>query len=156
MPPVPSIAKLLALVLLFTWPGASLAVDPALREARELATRFAEGWNAHDAASFGALMAMDADWVTASGIRLRGRDKIQAYLAEEHATWAKRTSMRTLNIHVRALNAKMAIVLFEWEIATPDEGGGAPSVARGNNLFVAIDDNGWIIVSGQVARARTP
>lgn len=100
-------------------------------------------------------MAADADWVTASGIRLRGRDRIQAYLADEHATWAKRTSMRALNIHVRPLNAKAAIVLFEWEIATPGEDGGAPSVARGNNLFVAFDDNGWIIVSGQVARART-
>jgi len=156
MPQVPSVTKLLALVLLFTWPDASVAGEPALREARELATRFVEGWNAHNAASFGALMAVDADWVTASGIRLRGRDKIQDYLAGEHATWAKRTSMRALNIHVRPLNAKAAIVHFEWEIATPGEGGGAPSVARGNNLFVAVDDNGWIIVSGQVARARTP
>ena len=98
-------------------------------------------------------MAEDADWVTASGIRLRGRDRIQAYLSEEHATWAKRTSMSAKNIHVRPLDGKTAIVLFEWEISTPNEGGGS-SVSRGNNLFVVTCDKHWTIVSGQVARAR--
>jgi len=155
MPQVPSAPRLVTLILLFGWLGASTAGESAPRDARELATRFAAAWNAHDAASFGVLMAPDADWVTASGIRLRGRDKIQAYLADEHATWARHTSMRAMNIHVRPLSAHTAIVLFEWEIATPGEGGAAPSVARGNNLFVAVDDHGWTIVSGQVARARS-
>ena len=154
MPQVPSLTKLLALTLLFTWQGVSVADEPP-RDARELATRFAEAWNDHDAASFGALMAVDADWVTASGLRLRGRDKIQAYLAEEHSTWAKHTSMRAKNISVRPLTAKTAIVLFEWEIETPGDAGGAPSVARGNNMFVASYDSHWTIVAGQVARART-
>jgi uncharacterized protein (TIGR02246 family) len=148
------LTKLFALVLLCGWPIASMSAQGP-RDAREVATRFVEAWNAHDAEAFGALTAMDADWVTASGIRLLGRDKIQAYLADEHATWARKTTMKALNIHVRPLGAKTAIVLLEWEIATPAEAGAAASVARGNNLFVAIDDNGWIIVAGQVARART-
>jgi len=133
----------------------SAAGEAPTHEAGALVTRFVAAWNAHDAPAFGALMATDADWVTASGVRLRGRDKIQAYLAEEHASWAKQTTMRAVNIHVRPLNRTSAVVLFEWEIATPGEEGGAPSVARGNNLFVAADDKGWSIVSGQVARART-
>jgi hypothetical protein len=33
--------------------------------------------------------------------------------------------------------------------------GGAPTVARGDNLFVAVDDKRGIMVAGQVARART-
>ena len=76
-------------------------------------------------------------------------------LPKNIATWAKPTSMRAMNIHVRPMNNKTAVVLFEWEIATPGKEGGAPSVARGNNLFVAVDDKGWTIVAGQVARART-
>ena len=100
-------------------------------------------------------MATDADWVTASGIRLRGRDKIQAYLAEEHATWAKPTSMRAIEHPGASDEQQDGSRPFEWEIATPGKEGGAPSVARGNNLFVAVDDKGWIIVAGQVARART-
>ena len=125
------------------------------RDVREVVTRFVEAWNSHDFAKFGALVAKDADWVTASGSRLQGRDRIQGYLADEHATWAKQTTMKSLNIHVRPLDVKTAIVFFEWEIATPGEAGAAPSVARGNNLFVAVDDNGWTIIAGQVARART-
>jgi len=101
-------------------------------------------------------MAEDADWVTASGLRLRGREKIRAYLSEEHATWAKRTRMQASNIHVRPLDERTSIVFFEWVITTPGEGDSKPSVARGNNLFVATDDHGWAIVSGQVARIRTP
>ena len=100
-------------------------------------------------------MAEDADWVTASGLRLRGRAKIQGYLAEEHSTWAKRTTMQASNIHVRPLNAKISIVSFEWTITTPGEEGSMPSIARGNNLFVATNEKGWTVVSGQVARART-
>ena len=153
MSQVPALTKLLALILC-TWAGAFVSAAAPTRDADELATRFVAAWNAHDPASFAALMATDADWVTASGIRLRGRDKIEAFLAEEHATWAKPTTMQAMNIHVRRLNSKTAIVLFEWEIATPGAGSGAPTVSRGNNLFVAVDDGGWTIVSGQVARAR--
>lgn len=120
-----------------------------------LASRFVDAWNAHDSVAFAKLMAEDADWVTASGLRLRGRENIRAYLSEEHATWAKRTSMQAMHVHVRPLNEKTSIVSFEWTITTPGEEGGPPSVARGNNLFVTVDEKGWLIVSGQVARVRT-
>ena len=153
MPQVRS--KLLTGVLLFTWACLSAAGDPP-RNAGELATRFVEAWNAHDPAAFGALMAEDADWVTASGVRLRGRERIQAYLSEEHASWAKRTNMRAINIRVRPMNEKTSIVLFEWEIASPGEGAGVSTVSRGNNLFVAVHDTHWTIVAGQVARGRAP
>jgi uncharacterized protein (TIGR02246 family) len=147
--------KLLALVLVGTWSCASNPGETPARGAGDVATRFVAAWNAHDPPAFGALMAADADWVTASGIRLRGRDRIQAYLADEHATWAKPTSMRAMNIQVRALNPKSAVILFEWAIETPAKDGGASSITRGNNLFVAANENGWTIVAGQVARART-
>ena len=151
---VPWFIKLPALLLWFACAPASSAGElPA--DARSLATLFVDAWNSHDAASFAVLLADDADWVTASGLRLNGRESIRAYLSVEHATWAKRTRMQASNIQVRALNENTSIVSFEWAIATPGEGGGKPSVARGNNLFVAIDKKGWVIISGQVARVRT-
>jgi uncharacterized protein (TIGR02246 family) len=146
--------RLLALALLLACPATSVPAEGPSENADVLAMRFVEAWNRHDPAAFGALMATNADWVTASGLRLSGRDKIQAYLADEHATWAKTTTMRALNVHVRPIGDKSAVVLFDWEIATPAQEGGAPSVARGNNLFVAIQARGWTIVSGQVARKR--
>jgi uncharacterized protein (TIGR02246 family) len=134
----------------------SLASEKPAGDAKDLATRFVAAWNTHDAAAFGALMAVDADWVTASGIRLAGRDRIQAYLGEEHSTWAKHTIMRASNIRVRALDAKTAVVLFEWEIETPGNEGAAPTISRGNNLFVVAHETRWSIVAGQVARTRAP
>jgi uncharacterized protein (TIGR02246 family) len=150
-----TLTRLLAMILFCTGPVVLASDQAGTGEAEGLVARFVTAWNAHEPAAFAVLMAADADWVTASGIRLRGRDRIQAYLAEEHATWARPTSMRAMNIHVRRLDRVTAIVLFEWEIVTPGKDGGTPSVARGNNLFVASHDKGWTIVAGQVARART-
>jgi uncharacterized protein (TIGR02246 family) len=154
MPRIAAFPRLLAVAMLFAWPATSTPSEGTLKEADSLATRFVAAWNSHDVTAFAVLMAPDADWVTASGLRLAGRDKIQAYLADEHATWAKTTTMRATNIHVRALSRNSAVVLFDWEIETPAEGGGAPSVARGNNQFVAVKNGAWIIASGQVARKR--
>lgn len=120
--------------------------------ADEVATRFVAAWNAHDADALGKLIAADADWVTASGLRLHGRPDIQKYLAKEHETWAQSTRMRVVSIHVRALANDSASVFLEWELMERRETGGV-SARRGNNLFVAtLAGAEWIIVAGQVAR----
>jgi uncharacterized protein (TIGR02246 family) len=142
----------LAVVLLCVWPASSLSMS-ATPNAGDLLAGFVAAWNSHDAAAFGHLMAADADWVTASGKRLHGREQIVKFLAGEHSTWAKTTTMRTRSIHMRMLDAKTAVLMLEWEIVTPGDAGAAPAVARGNNVFVARENNGWLIVAGQVARA---
>jgi uncharacterized protein (TIGR02246 family) len=118
----------------------------------ELVAQFVAAWNAHDAPAFGKLFASDADWVTASGKRLHGRDAIVAYLGEEHASWARATRMQSAQVHVRRVDEATAAVFFEWQIAAPNpEANAAPR--RGNNLFVAArTPEGWTIVAGQVAR----
>jgi ketosteroid isomerase-like protein len=45
---------------------------------------FPEAWNRHDMDAFGALFAPDADFVTVTGNRLKGRDSIQLYHAFVH------------------------------------------------------------------------
>ena len=119
----------------------------------DLLVGFVAAWNTHNPKAFGDLMASDADWVTASGKRLRGRELIVGFLAAEHSSWAKHTIMRTRSTHVRMLDQKTAVLMLEWEILTPGENGAAPTVARGNNVFVALQERGWLIVAGQVARA---
>lgn len=142
--------KHLLLAVLAAWSLTALAQEPAAPE--DVARRFIAAWNAHDAQSLGKLIAADADWVTASGLRLQGRPDIQEYLAKEHETWARRTNMRVVSIHVRTLAADSAGVFVEWELMERKETGGA-SARRGNNLFVVTrSDAEWIIVAGQVAR----
>jgi len=145
-------AKLLALVA-FAWIGVATG-QSSPPGAESAVTRFVEAWNEHDSARFAALFAADADWVTASGARLRGREAIHGYLASEHAGWAKHTRMRPTNVHVRSLGTATASVFFEWEIAEVTADAKSPMAARrGNNLFVvAKEGDGWIIVAGQVAR----
>jgi len=143
----------LALVFMLAWPAAPLhaQTEPG---ADEVAKRFVAAWNEHDAPAFGQLLAADADWVTASGLRLHGRAKVQEFLAKEHSTWARTTSMRVVSIHVRPLSSNAAGVFLEWEIVeTAAASEPAPSARRGNNLFVVTRaGGGWVIAAGQVAR----
>ena len=149
---MPRVSHMLVCLVL-AWSSASpgMSITPA---PDGVVIGFVAAWNSHSPAAFGQLMAADADWVTASGQRLRGREPIQEYLAEEHATWAKTTTMKALSVHVRLIDDKTAVVMFEWQIRTPGAAGAEPTVTHGNNLFVAVKNGDWLIVSGQVARAR--
>lgn len=149
------LAGVFAWVVLGSCPGGSAlaqSAPPAPPGPEVVAKQFADAWNAHDMAAFGDLFATDADWVTASGSRMNGREKIRAYLAEEHATWAKTTRMEAANVHVRHLNRSTAMVFFDWTL-TPTQGAKGAKVRHGNNVLLATKFGpGWIVAAGQVAR----
>jgi len=121
-----------------------------------VAERFVRAWNEHDTETLGRLFAVDADWVTASGLHLHGRDDIQAYLAQEHATWAKATTMKAMDTRVRRLSGNMAVVFFQLQIeGVLDPRSKEVTVSRVSNIFVATrQHDGWAIVAGQVASRR--
>lgn len=147
------LARVLAWVSLVAFTaGVQAQSTPAPKGPEVVVAQFVDAWNAHDTKVFDDLITMDADWVTASGSRLSGREKIRAYLAEEHATWARTTRMAASNVHVRHLNRTSAMVFFEWQItSTKDADKAKPR--HGNNFFVVRQfGSGWIIAAGQVAR----
>lgn len=114
---------------------------------------FVHAWNAHDVKALGELFAADADWVTAAGLRVTGREAIQAALATEHATWARVSTMRATSTEVRTLREELAMVSFGWEITLS---GSSADPFRGNTLFLAVKEGDrWMIVSGQVALTPT-
>ncbi len=120
---------------------------------------FARAWNEHDIEGFGSVFAEDADWVTASGMRVKGRSEIQSVLAKEHASWAKTTSMAITAIYKRVIDRNV-VLYFNWEISGAVDSEGTP-VARyhGINLLVVTRrPTGWHVVAGQVTviRNRTP
>lgn len=121
-----------------------------------VAESFARAWNEHDMEAFGRLFAVDADWVTASGLHVNGRDDIQAYLTQEHATWAKATKMKAMDTRVRRISEDVAVVFLQWQIeGAPDPASKEATVTRGNSLFVATrQHSGWSVLAGQVARGR--
>lgn len=118
--------------------------------------RFVRAWNEHDMDAFGRLFAVDADWVTASGVHVTGRDRIQAYLAQEHATWAKTTTMKATDTRVRRISGDMAAVFFKWQIeGALDLASNEVTVSRGSNFLVATrQHSGWSVVAGEAASRR--
>jgi uncharacterized protein (TIGR02246 family) len=99
------------------------------------------------------LYADDADWVMANGQRVKGRKAIAEELTKEHATWARTTKFRAMDVTLRELDAGRAIVMFKWEI-TSDATAGA---RQGNTVLVVTKSvEGWLIVAGQVAPVAPP
>jgi uncharacterized protein (TIGR02246 family) len=120
-----------------------------------LAHGFVRAWNAHHANAFGALFSEDADWVPASGVRVKGRAEIQSLLGREHLTWARTTTMSANEIEVRLVGQEAAVVLFTWEIV--GSGDTTASRFRGNTMMVAAKrSDRWLAVAGQVARLTAP
>ena len=151
---VDSSVRLLSLSLLL---GFVSTASAETRGPDDVVDVFARAWNAHNMKAFGQVLSDDADWVTVSGARLKGRTEIQAFLDEEHSGWAKTTSMRTTGVSTRSLGADAAAVHFNWEISGAIGRDGQPSAAsRGVNLLVvAKEAAGWKVVAGQVAVNRS-
>lgn len=149
-------ARLLLTALLLSMTGAAAAADAPARvaAAETVAEQFVRAWNAHAPPLFGALLAADADWVTASAMVLEGRADIEAYLAREHAGWARQTTMTAEKISARAVSADIFIVMLEWRITDPARAAAERSFT-GANQFVAVRGaDGWRVVAGQVTSGR--
>jgi uncharacterized protein (TIGR02246 family) len=148
-------ARLLLTALLLSMAGAAAADAPARSTAPEtVAETFVQAWNAHAPGLFGALLASDADWVTASAVVLKGRADIERYLAREHAGWARETTMTAEKTSARAVSADVFIVKLEWRITDPTRTEAERSFT-GANQFVAIRSaEGWRVVAGQVTSGR--
>jgi uncharacterized protein (TIGR02246 family) len=124
-------------------------------EATALVGGFVAAWNAHDPRALDAVLAEDADWVTATGQRIAGRERIQSFLAGEHATWARSSRMTASNRTLRAISADVAVIHFDWEITGAVDRQGKTAVFLGVNSFVAHKGPaGWRVVAGQVTNAR--
>lgn len=127
-----------------------VVIPPPQAAPDSVASSYATAWNAHDASALGRLFADDADWVTASGARLRGRTAIEGFLRNEHQTWARDTSMKVSETQVRTITLETAVITFGWEITQRRRA--APF--RGSIMVVATrQPSGWQIVAGQVAAA---
>lgn len=118
---------------------------------------FAQAWNSHDISGFGRIFAEDADWVTATGVKVKGRKEIQSALASEHSTWAKTSSMSITSSSVRRTGQNDAVLYFDWKITGAIDRDGKPTTpSHGVSLLVVTRKSaGWQIAAGQVTRRST-
>lgn len=122
----------------------------ALEVPENIATAFAEAWNAHDADRLAALFVPDADFVNVVGLWWRDRQQIrQAHAAGFERIFTSAT-MTLRKVTVRYLSADAAVVHAAWTLVGQNSlAGHEAETRRGVISFVTIHDeaSGWIAVS---------
>ncbi len=84
---------------------------------RALLCDFAATWNARDMGAFGRLFSPDADFVTITGNRLKGRADIQSYHTDLSAQVYKDSHLSWIPEDVRLVRPDVAVAHVSTEIA---------------------------------------
>jgi uncharacterized protein (TIGR02246 family) len=131
----------------------------AERAVKELMDRMAQAWEQGDGEAYGALFSDDAQYVTAPGERLHGREAI----AESHQrifdTFFKGTRLgREHPVRFRALDAEVVLVEASGSVLFPGERETGVPPNGIMTLVIQKEAGGWRIVSFQntpTGRLRT-
>jgi uncharacterized protein (TIGR02246 family) len=120
---------------------------------------FIDAFNTHDAPAFGRLFAEDADWVNVVGIRVTGRDDIQAEHDEAFTTYFRHSALTATEQSVRRLQDGFAVVHFRWALMNEGDAAGdrESEPRRGIIVIVATEEpEGWRIKVGQNTNSFVP
>ena len=118
---------------------------------REVQSRQATAWNAHDAVAYANLFSDDGDVVNVLGWWWRGRPAIQSKLSDAFA-WVFRDSTLTItDVHTRLIDPSTAIVHVRWTLDGAKTPPGAPVPPReGIQIQVLRKISGqWLIATFQ-------
>jgi uncharacterized protein (TIGR02246 family) len=115
---------------------------------RAVMDRFVAAWNVHDARSFAAVFAEDADFTNWRGVGATGRAKIEEFHAPIFATMFKNSHQSYSDIKIRLVRADVAAVDVHWQMTGALDAQGNPRPDREGVLsFVMAKDAGqWQIV----------
>ena len=135
----------------------AVGLQAQLPQPESLVEGFLRAWNNHDGKAFGELFSEEADWVTASGRRLKGRAEVESFLGQEHSSWARTTTMTASDIEAKPMGPELVVVFYRWKIVgTGQPGAQASPTYEGNTLFVGTKQGSqWMIVAGQVSNAAS-
>lgn len=114
---------------------------------RGVTDRFMDAWNRHDAHSFAATFAEDADFTNWRGFSATGRTKIEEVHAPMFATVFRNSHQAYTEIKIRFIRADVAAVDVHWEMTSVLDGQGNPRPDREGllNFVMAKDAGQWQI-----------
>ena len=119
------------------------------RAIEALVTQFMDAWNQHDAHTFAALFAEDADFTNVRGTHAHGRAAVEEFHAPMFATIFKGSHQTGQLRSIRFLKPDIAIVDMDWEMtgaATPE--GAARPPRKGLLDWVMVKADGrWLIAA---------
>src|SRR5208282_5362822 len=93
--------------------------------------RFMDAWNRHDAKSFAAVFAEDADFTNVRGIGASGRANIESFHAPMFATIFSKSHQEYTGIKTRFIRPDVASVDVRWKMTGATDPQGNPRPERG-------------------------
>ena len=117
---IKSLAILIAAFASFGVPvnsaGASQSSSAEEAAVRQVVKQVEDAWNAHDGKAFAAPFAADADYVVVNGMKLKGREAIEAGHTQIFTTIYKESHNVATVRSIRFLRPDVAIVHVEWNL----------------------------------------
>ncbi|HTA49767.1 MAG TPA: SgcJ/EcaC family oxidoreductase [Verrucomicrobiae bacterium] len=115
---------------------------------RAVIDRFMDAWNRHDAKSFAAVFAEDADFTNVRGVGATGRANIESFHAPMFATIFSKSHQEYTGIKTRFIRPDVASVDVRWKMTgTTDPQGNLRPEREGLLNFVMVKNAGrWEIV----------
>jgi uncharacterized protein (TIGR02246 family) len=133
-------------------PLASIEPSPPLDTNRaivELIGAWADAWNAHDMQQARGLVAADVDFVTVSGLWLKGGEEFLSHHRAIHRMQMRDSRWTNLGYELRSVRDDLCLVRLEWTIAGDREPDGTPR-ARRYGLFTWLTErrgDTWHIIA---------
>ena len=124
-----------------------MGIDESLQR---LVERMVKTWNDRDWASFSQLFADNANYVTGSGVCLRGRQQIHEHFVTRvpAPAEAERVSLVMQSIHLLGTDA--AVLLCSWRMGFGDSGQDRESIVRDvATIVVERAGESWRIIALQ-------
>jgi uncharacterized protein (TIGR02246 family) len=121
---------------------------------RDLQTRQADAWNAHDAAAYADLFADDGDVVNVLGWWWRGRAQIESKLRGAFAFVFRDSRLTVTDTSIRFLTPTIAIAHVRWTMTGAHTPPGMPEPWQGIEIQTLRKTAGhWLIESFQNTNA---
>ena len=147
------LTRSLALVLLLCAASSSMAqaTDRDEEAIRNLQSRQAAAWNAHDASAYAALFTPEGDVVNVLGWWWKSRDEIRSKLTGAFAFVFRDSRLTITGVEVRKLSPQIAVAHVRWSMrgARSPTGGAAPPESGIQVQVLVRGETGWRIASFQ-------
>ena len=122
-----------------------------------LVAHWGDAWNRHRMDEAARWVAIDVDFVTVAGLRLKGRDEFVQFHQELHRTQMRDSVWTTLGHEVRFVHDVLGIVHVEWRMEGDRNQDGSDRAARlGVFTWLVVPvDNGFQISAGHNTNLRS-
>ncbi len=127
-----------------------------LEAIRQIETGWQDAWNRHDMKLLSGLVAEDVDFITVSGIWLKGKKAFEEHHAKLHAMQFKESVWTTTDVKVTFLKPDIALVHVSWGIKGDKDPDGTPRQPR-HGIFTRVvtkRDSQWLIQASQNTNIR--